>query len=150
MAKEDVRPNLDPDPIVTGSDRFKEPVVRLRGYVGEKQPGKVRLYWDISLTGYYEIDESDVLDRVQLSPENGSLLVVKASANISVVESESVPASWLQGDITSTFLGGGIGDKCRTKSPPSTHLETICTFNWPPSTHITYAWPPTTRTTTRL
>jgi hypothetical protein len=147
VASKNASVDLTPDPIVSG---FDEPVVRLRGYVGEQQGGKVRLYWDISLTGYYEIGVGDVLQRVKLSNESGSLIVVKQSANIDVVESGSVPAAWLQGDITSAFLREGGGGRCEMLSPPSTHVPPLCLAMSPPSTHITYAWPPTTRTTTKL
>lgn len=156
---QDEKFDLGPDPIVSGSNTYNEPVLRLRGYVGEKQDDKVRLYWDISKTGYYEISTSDVVDRIRLSDVDGSLLVVKLSANIGVVESGTVPAAWLQGAITSAFLGETGGGRCETMSPPSTHLPTGCITLSPPSTHfiticpmlppsthrVFAGWPPTTR-----
>lgn len=119
--------DLSPDPIVSGDDKFDEPVLRLRGYVGEKYSGKVRLYWDLSKTSYYEISESDILDRVHLGDDDGSLLVIKLSAKLEVVRVGTLEAIWLQGDITSTYLG-----------------EPIVYCHATSTTRLTLWWPPTT------
>jgi len=144
VAKSDTQVDLSPDPIVSGSPNYNEPVLRLRGYVGEQRNGKVRLYWDISKTSYYEIEVADIVDRVRLSEVDGSLVVIKLSANLGVVESGSISASWLEGAITSTLLGEA-SEECMRMFPPSTYLPK-CETRFPPSTHRVYAgWPPTTK-----
>jgi hypothetical protein len=61
-----------------------EPTVQLKGYVIQSSPETVRLYWDLTLSRYFEIPLSAVVDQVQgTDPEKDPVtLYVRASARI--------------------------------------------------------------------
>ena len=61
-----------------------EPTVPLKGYVNQSSPETVRLYWDLTLSRYFEIPLSAVVDQVQgADPEKDPVtLYVRASARI--------------------------------------------------------------------
>jgi hypothetical protein len=70
-----------------------EPTVQLKGYVIQSSPETVRLYWDLTLSRYFEIPLSAVVDQVQgTDPET-------------VIE---VPLDWHILECSRTDKGGGV------------------------------------------
>jgi hypothetical protein len=84
--------------------------VALSGFVGRSaEDGKIRLYVDASLRGYYEISIPDIVHSQQVpateSPLGGSIVYVKGSARLQRVQvSTEIEARFLQGPMSS--IGG--------------------------------------------
>ena len=75
-----------------------EGTVQLKGYVVQSSPEVVRLYWDLTLTRYFEVPRSAVLEQVQGSnPDSDpTTLYVKSSARIVSATSLPVDAAMMQ------------------------------------------------------
>ncbi len=120
--------DVAPDPIVpTARALVDSPVLRLWGYVGDSlRSGYIRLYADLSFQSYYEIQTSDVLERVRLGDRDGasgSLLTVKFDAILQAMESGPVGADWLAGTVTAENLrGAGHGPRALGQ-PPTTKTK---------------------------
>jgi hypothetical protein len=103
-----------------------EDVAVLVGYFGpSSKPDYVRLYFSLDLHSYCELYNpaggGDILATLPSNPNNPNaptFVLVKASANIEVIQTSStgVQASFLQGAIAATnesFIGGPvIKEKC--------------------------------------
>jgi hypothetical protein len=83
----------------------------LIGFLGkDNRGGYWRLYLDLTLTEYFEINQNDIIHsqslKSELSPLGGTVLWIKKDAEISHVKpvSKQVQNQFLSGDIASEFL----------------------------------------------
>jgi hypothetical protein len=102
-------------------------IVLLTGYLGAAGKGKdayYRIYLDSDFRTYYELLRSDVLHAEEADPsqaENPTKIFIKATAKFTLVQ--VVEASFLQGDITSTYPVGG---PCFLCFPPTAYFGGHC------------------------
>jgi hypothetical protein len=85
MAAKRERPKLTPDPLVVQLESAAggEPIVQLAGYLGSEAEGKVRLYLDLSLTEFIDVDRDDILHaKASKEPEGRSILFLPAKARV--------------------------------------------------------------------
>jgi hypothetical protein len=71
-------------------------------------PGRFLLWLSLNFDESVEGDEDDILHTVTLPDDGGTIVYVRADARLDYkqITSQSVEASFLGGDITSTYLGG--------------------------------------------
>lgn len=107
--------NLVPEQALRATDRRAIPEQRtISGWLGKStHQGYWRLYTTPELDEYIEIEEDDILQRRQIdtsvSPLGGSVLTIKASAEIHGMGATSVIAR-------DAMLKGAIVDECAGKS----------------------------------
>jgi hypothetical protein len=85
MAPKRKPPDLAPDPLVAQLESAGggEPIVRLAGFLGSDAEGRVRLYLDLSLTEFLEIDRDDILHASAPTEEGKpSILFLPAKARV--------------------------------------------------------------------
>jgi hypothetical protein len=97
-------------------DGQPQTTVALRGYVGPSAPEVVRLYWDLTLTRYFEIPRNAIIQQVQgQDPKNDPVtLYVRSSTPIVTANSLSVDVAAAQRMLIESFgnaSGGGSGLK---------------------------------------
>jgi hypothetical protein len=107
--------------------------VVLQGLPGHSPaPGRFLLWLSLNLDESVEGDEDDILHTVTLPDDGGTIVYVRADARLDYkqITSQSVEASFLGGDITSTYLGGAAAPEGPAEIAPD------AAFLAPPSAPI--------------
>jgi hypothetical protein len=117
-----------------------EPSVMFVGFVGEgAQPGIWRLYLGPELSDYVEFSDQDVVHTDPISADESSLggsrVWLRSGTNVRYthITSQQVQADFLQGAITSTFMGGSApalqGRAARAASGVACTRNYVCSTN---------------------
>lgn len=101
------------------------------GYAGEgRSDAHIRVYVNLSMTGYYEVEVADVVRTQQVDredPDSPRRLWIKADAQIRVVQVDQMtgPASFVQGAMRKRYAARLASDPTVQKSS-----EFPCTVFW--------------------
>jgi hypothetical protein len=73
------------------------PVTELSGYVGQSLPDSIRLYWDRTLTRYWEVARADIVQHIAgNNPNDAVKIYVRSSATITFANRVPAEAAAIQ------------------------------------------------------
>ena len=116
LSPSSITPSAIVEQMLQNSKDQTQTMVALKGYVGRSgSPEVVRLYWDLTLTRYFEIPRNAIVQQMQgQDPKNDPVtLYVRSSTPIVTANSMSVDGAAAQRieSLGKTLSGGGSGLK---------------------------------------